>query len=609
MPVLLARIRAQLARRAQRRKPAEADERYALAVLGSNDGLWDWRLDDDDLYLSPRWKAMLGFEGDELPDVPASWLDRVHPQDGPALRAELDAHLSGHTAHFCSEHRIREKNGGFRWVLARGVAVRDATGRPRRLVGSLSDIASGKLADPLTGIPNRALFFDRLTRLIEHHRRFPAQGYAVLFLDLDHFKHVNDALGHHVGDQLLVEAAQRLEGCLRATDTVARLHSAGEPEDAVHPRSTVARLGGDEFAIILDTAQEKADVAVVAGRIQDAFNRPFELAGHPLFTTASIGIATSAGGYTSPGDVLRDADIAMYRAKARGRGRSEFFEPSMREETEARLQLETELRQALDRREFMLHYQPIVALDGSFRLAGVEALVRWQHPARGLVSPETFVPIAEESGLIVPIGFWILGEACEQLLAWRRASPALQNLIMSVNVSPRQLMLPDLADRMIDAVARSGIPFQVVELEVTESSVMTDLELARRTLGRLKAAGFRLAVDDFGTGHSSLSYLELFPVDRLKLDRTFVERAQLSEEAESIIRSIVRLAGELRLEVVAEGITTPGTLAKLCAARCGFGQGALFSPALDASELVPILAGGAWPPGRLAASDVTCRTA
>jgi PAS domain S-box-containing protein len=597
MPVLLARIRSQLLRQQAGRVQGEVEERYALAMLGSNDGLWDWRLDADDLYLSPRWKAVLGFGPHELPDHPASWLDRIHPHDLPKVRHEIDDHLAGATEQFVSEHRMREKTGAFRWVLARAVAVRDSEGHAHRLVGSLTDITSGKLADALTGIPNRMLFFDRLSRLIEHHRRFTDRQYAVIFLDLDHFKLVNDGLGHHVGDQLLVQAARRLESCLRSTDTLARLESPAAGEDSTCG-STVARLGGDEFAIILEAIHDDADAAIVAERIQTAFSRPFEVAGHPLFTSVSMGIATSRVGYTAPGDVLRDADIAMYRAKAAGRGRWEFFESSMREETLVRLQLETELRHALDRDEFLLHFQPIVSLSGSHQVTGVEALIRWQHPERGLVPPDAFVCIAEETGLIVPLGFWALECACRQLAAWRGANPALHALVMSVNVSPRQLMLPDLADRMIEIVGHVGVPATVIELEVTETSVMTDIALAGQTLSRLKAAGFRLAIDDFGTGHSSLSYLQLFPVDRLKLDRCFVQRSQSSEEAESIIRTIVTLARELRLEVVAEGITNTVVLAKMRAIECGYGQGTLFSAALPADAIGVLLATsaqGGWP--------------
>jgi predicted signal transduction protein with EAL and GGDEF domain len=508
------------------------------------------------------------------------------------------AHRAGATQHVTSEHRVREKNGGFRWVLARGVAVRNPDGRPTRLVGSLTDITASKLADALTGIPNRMLFYDRLSRQIEHHRRFPQHQFAVLFLDLDHFKLVNDGLGHDVGDQLLIQAAQRLEGCLRSTDTVARLLSSDEPEPSHHAGTTVARFGGDEFAIILDTVHDDADVAIVAERIQTAFSLPFEVAGHPLFTTASIGIATSRGQYNAPGDVLRDADIAMYRAKAAGRGRWEFFETSMREETLVRLQVETELRHATDRGEFVLHFQPIVALSGSFQVTGVEALIRWRHPQRGLVLPDTFVPIAEETGLIVPIGFWALEEACRQLLVWRGLGRALHGLVMSVNVSPRQLVLPDLAERMIAIVERTGVPADVVELEVTESGVMTDVALAERTLGKLKSAGFRLAIDDFGTGHSSLSYLQLFPVDRLKIDASFVTRLQTNEEANGIVHTILSLARQLRLDVVAEGIASAGVLAKLRSLQCGYGQGMLFSPALSAESMAALLAGGSntgWP--------------
>jgi predicted signal transduction protein with EAL and GGDEF domain len=461
-------------------------------------------------------------------------------------------------------------------VLVRGVAVRGADGRAVRVAGSLTDITEGKVADALTGLPNRVLFVDRLGRLLELTRRRQDLQFAVLFLDLDRFKNVNDSLGHLAGDELLIQVARRLETSLRATDTITRMGTAGGSVQAGH---TVARLGGDEFAIILTALHDAGDAVYVAGRIAEAFSEPFRVAGQDVFTSASVGIATSRLDYQSPEELLRDADTAMYHAKAAGRARCEVFDESMRAQAVRRLQVENDLRHALERHEFVLHYQPIVSLTDT-RTMGLEALVRWNHPERGLLAPGEFIGVAEETGLIVPMGYWVLEEVCRHLRAWMDHDPPLPPFTVSVNLSARQLAQPDLVPRVLAITKGHRVLPGWIEFEITESSVMAKPDEAEQILKQLKAAGFRLAIDDFGTGYSSLNYVHRFPVDRLKIDRSFLGREgaeHTGENGDRIVAAIIQLAEHLKLDVVAEGVESKEHLDQLKMLHCGFGQGFYFA--------------------------------
>src|SRR5437879_14404 len=373
-PVAVARIGTQLSHKHAQEALKESEERYALAARGSNDGLWDWNLSDNIVHFSPRWKAMLGYEESEIGVRPEEWFDRVHDADRERVKEEIAAHQKGLTPHFESEHRVLHKEGSFRWMLSRGVAVHDHSGNVLRMAGSQTDITEGKVSDPLTGLPNRLLFIDRVGRLIKYTKRRKDHLFAVLFMDLDGFKMINDSMGHLVGDQLSLGVANRLEKCLRSSDTVARL---GES-------FTVARLGGDEFTVLLDHIKDPNDAKRAAGRLMKALASPFILGGKEVFTSVSIGIALSNPSYGQPEDILRDADTAMYRAKSLGKARYERFDADRRASVMARLQLETDLRHALERAEFHNFYQPIVAL-ASGEIAGFEALLRWQHPTRGLL--------------------------------------------------------------------------------------------------------------------------------------------------------------------------------------------------------------------------------
>jgi len=476
------------------------------------------------------------------------------------------------------------KEGGFRWMLSRGVAVHDASGNVLRMAGSQTDITEGKVSDPLTGLPNRLLFIDRVGRLVKHSKRRKDHLFAVLFMDLDGFKMINDSMGHLIGDQLLLGVANRLEKCLRSTDTVARI---GET-------FTVARLGGDEFTVLLDHIKDPSDAKRAAERMMKALAPPFILGGKEVFTSVSIGIALSNPAYEQPEDILRDADTAMYRAKSLGKARYEVFDADMRASVMARLQLETDLRHALERGEFRNFYQPIVALV-SGEIAGFEALLRWQHPTRGLLGPSEFIPVAEETGIIRELGWWNLREACRQISEWRAGLIAHSNLTISVNLSAKQFLQPNLVEDIRKLLVELALPPEALKLEITESTVMADPSAAVEMLQQIKSLGIRLAIDDFGTGYSSLSYLHRFPLDTLKIDRSFISVMEDDGEGMEIARSIVPMANNLRLDVVAEGVETIQQVALLKKLECKYGQGFYFSRPLSAEGIAALLAGDlAW---------------
>jgi len=423
--------------------------------------------------------------------------------------------------------------------------------------------------DSLTGLPNRAMFTELLKAEIESSTRRGEYMFAVLFLDLDRFKNINDSLGHTHGDLLLVAFAERLERTLRPVDTL-------------------ARFGGDEFAILLSGMTDATDAVRVAQRIQDELSQPFVLDKNSAFATASIGIALSSSGYDRPDDILRDADIAMYRAKENGKARYEVFDHGMHARAVSRLQLESDLRQAIEHKEFCVYYQPIVSLQTG-RLAGFEALVRWNHPRRGLVSPADFIPVAEETGLIVPIGEWVLNEACARVRQWQIDSPSHRSLSLSVNLSARQVAQPDLLNRIKEALDHSKLSPHCLKLEITESVVMENAEAAAQMFKQLRALGVQLSIDDFGTGYSSLSYLHRFPLNYLKIDRSFVMRLTTDND-NAIVRTISTLARNLGMEVIAEGIETEEQFQQLKMLGCEYGQGFLFSRPVANEAVAHLLA-------------------
>ena len=553
----------------------ESEERYALAARGANDGLWDWDLRSNKIYLSYRWKSMLGYEEKDISDTPEEWFGLVHPDDRGEVEVKIAAHLSGRDQHFESEYRIMHKDGAYRWVLNRGLAVRNRDGHAYRMAGSQTDIMSRKSAekqlvynafhDALTGLPNRALFMDRLQHSITVSTRRANELYAVLFLDMDRFKVVNDSLGHTVGDQLLIAMGQQLSECLR-------------------PGDTVARLGGDEFAVLLNNISELKDAVDVAERIHKKLSVPLLVKGQEMFASVSIGIATGSERYERPEQVLRDADIAMYQAKARGSACHEIFDPKMHANILDRLQLEADMRGALDHKEFIVFYQPIIDLT-THQPVAFEALVRWNHPKRGLIYPMEFIPMAEENGLINAIGEWILRESCRELRVLQERYPAQPPLKMSVNISGKQFAQRNLASKVSAIIMDTGIDAHTLALEITESMIMENVEMAVETMNQLRSLGVQIHIDDFGTGYSSLSYLHRFPIDAIKIDRTFIKKLSADGKNKEIILSILSLATSMNFEVIAEGVEMNHQLLNMQKMHCHYGQGFLFSVPMAPSEI------------------------
>jgi diguanylate cyclase (GGDEF)-like protein len=582
-------ITAELLRRALRyavaRQEADASlrasqERYSLAVAGARDGVWDWNLERDEIYFSPRWFELLQLHDDGHP-TPATWFDRVHDDDLAGLKQALDLHLSGEMPYLEHEFRIRNGANQLIWVLCRGVAVRSAGGDATRIAGSLTDISDRKLAearlrhellhDTLTGLPNRTLFLDRLEFALNQQRREPSRAFAVLFLDLDRFKAVNDSLGHSAGDELLIEVARRLRMFVR-------------------PGDTVARLGGDEFAILASRIVDLADATRLADRIHSVLSLKFVLGHKDLYTSASIGIALSGGTYESPGDLLRDADTAMYRTKSTRRGSSAVFTRVMHDTALDRLELETDLRSALSRRELLVYYQPIISLE-EMQLVGFEALLRWKHRGRGIIGPDTFIPLAEKCGVIAPLSWWVTEEACRQICEWRNSDPAFADLSVSVNVSSRLFAEPNFAARTVAILEKTGLRADALHLEITENALLEHESTTVRELAQLRKSGVKFHLDDFGTGYSSLSYLNRFEYDTIKIDRSFVATSDATRSGR-IIDAIISLARALGMGVIAEGVETGEQIQKLRHLNCNLAQGFVFSEPVPASSASALLQRG-----------------
>ena len=547
-----------------------SEERLALAAEGANDGLWEWDLRTQEFFFSSRWKAMVGLPASGGIGRPEEWLARVHADDVAPLKEALKAHLSGNTEHFAHEHRLRHEDGSYRRFLSRGVAVLGAGRRPVRIAGSLTDttdradtqerLRTAGFVDPLTGLRNRADFVEGLGRRLDEFKQRPGAGrFAVLYLDLDRFKVVNDSLGHLVGDELLIAVSRQLESCLRQGDTL-------------------ARLGGDEFAILLNTIGDEQQANAIAFRIQQSLSDPLLVGGREVFTSASIGIAFGHAQYSNPDEIMRDADTAMYHAKAHGKARHELFDADMHARERDRLGLESDLRHAVNANDFEVHYQPIVSLSSGM-CVGFESLIRWTRNGEA-VSPATFIPMAEELGLIEPIGTWVLQQACRTFADWKRRFPDAGLDCITVNASSRQLMQQNFLLVVEQALHDAQLKPCDLRIEITETALMDSPHLAADLLQQLRDFGVKIYLDDFGTGYSSLSHLHKLPVDALKIDRSFVKSLLLPDRP-AIVESILALARTMKTSVVAEGIESDVQARELERLGCTHAQGFLFSRPLS----------------------------
>ena len=552
----------------------ESEERYALAAKGANDGLWDWNLDDNTIYFSPRFKSMLGYGEEEVGDSPDEWLQRIHRDDVDQFCDDVDAHLTGRTATFQSEYRIRRKSGEVLRMLARGVAVRRDDGTAYRMAGSQSDITDRKTAeerlihdalhDAMTGLPNRTLLIERLGQALARMKRNPKAGFALAVLNLDRFRVVNESMGHGAGDDLLLAVSRRLENQLG-------------------PGETLARLGADVFAVLMEETTSEKTARTSVAQVKRVIAQPFRLGGREVFSSASVGIVMGETEYTMPGDLLRDAELAVSRAKRDGKGQTETFYSTLRHEAVDLMEAETDLREAIEDERVVPFYQPVVDLKTG-RIAGFEALARIVHPERGVIPPSEFIDIAEETGLIVPMCEQMLSLACAQTGAWQEVFGLEGKLGISVNLSARNLADENLFGMLEQVLGDSGLPPGSLRVEVTESLIMSNPELMEQTLERLKTLDLCLSLDDFGTGYSSLSHLQRFPLDTLKIDRSFVARMVSEARDHELVRIIIMLAHTMGLDVVAEGVETARHADALRELNCEYAQGFHYAAPLPGEE-------------------------
>ena len=563
----------------QHRSRAQTGTRKAAHV--ESEGLWDWNLKSDRVHFSPRWIAIVGCEDHEVGSTPDEWFRRVHPDDSAQLDREIESVRNGDATTFACRHRLRQKNGTYRWMLCRGEVVRNKSGQPTRLTGSHADITVEMVTDPLTGLPNRLLLMDRVAHSLERAHRYEGFHFAVLVIDLGRPVTSGGRAGNATGDPLVTAVARRLETCLRVPDMMPSLRN----------NDLVARMDDDRFAILLDGLKEISHAKLVGDRLLQEILKPIALGGREVRLSACIGIALSATGYGTADEVVHDAETALHRAHVLGGSHCEVFDTAILRSQQAELQLEGDFEGALQRGEFELNYQPIVSL-ASNDLLGFEALVRWRHPVLGMISPADFVPVAEKTGFITPLGNWILREACRTLSEWQSGLPAARDLSMSVNLSAVQLSHERLIDEIAEALHDSALEPRRLTLELTEGIAMANPAAVTTLLMRIRATGVRISIDDFGTGYSSLAYLRQFPLDALKIDRTFVRGMVTNKDTAEIIASLIGMSRQLGLHVVAEGIEHEDQVSHLCALNCDAGQGNLFAKPLDMARAAELIKAG-----------------
>ncbi|MCT4607299.1 MAG: EAL domain-containing protein [Marinisporobacter sp.] len=556
----------------------ESEERFRLAMEGASDGIWDWDIINNKL-LFTRMKDLLGFEEDEIGNSIEAWKSLIYPEDLQRTNEELEKHLKDQVPYYENQYRMRTKDGSYKWILSRGKAIFNKNKKPIRMAGSHEDITHYKIAeeniyrlayyDSLTGLPNRTFFEEKLAEALNEGKKNDYKV-AVLYMDLDNFKNVNDTLGHMYGDELLKDVAKLLKKVLP-------------------PLGVITRLGGDEFGIWLPKIVYKEDIICVVESIIASFQKPWILGDREFYITATIGISVYPEQGKDIHEMIKNADTAMYSAKENGKNNYKFYTPEMNKQLLEKLEMKNNLRYAMKRNEFLLYYQPQIDMNTK-KVIGLEALLRWNHPIRGFISPYEFIPIAEESDLIIPIGEWVLKSACEQNRKW--IDLGYPPLKIAVNLSARQFQQQDLVLTIRDILDKTKINPELLELEITESLAMKDLNFTIEILKKLKKLGLRISLDDFGTGYSSLNYLKVLPIDTLKIDKTFVDDIAESKREKSIAKAVIDLAHSMNLMVTAEGVETEDQFFILKKLQCDKAQGYFFSKPLPKEKLEKLLKEG-----------------
>jgi len=554
----------------------DSERRFGHILQSSLDGYWDWDIKTNIVFFSERYKEQLGFKDDEIPNEFSSWESRLHPDERDEMLGKIGAYLESPKGYWEEKFRLRHKDGSYKWILARAVPTFDSQNTLIKLTGLHIDITDRVQAehkinfmayyDWLTELPNRSLLIDRLDHALAKAKRNGTQIF-LLVLDLDRFKHINDSLGHLAGDNALREVSKRFANLIREEDTI-------------------ARLAGDEFAILLENNSDSQNVVIVAEKLLDSMKQPLSVEEQQVYLSTSIGISAFPSDGDEAATLLRNADAAMHRAKNDGRNRFYFYSEELTETASKHIKLECGLRQALMQNQFQVYYQPKICLK-SGRILGAEALLRWLHPEDGFIPPQDFIPVAEESGLIKEIGQWILTQACKEAASWKQQELRFQHI--AVNISGVQVQHAEFVESVKAILASSGLPAALLELEVTENFLMEDAEASARLLGELRQLGISIAIDDFGTGYSSLAYLTRFPVNKLKIDRSFIGRACSDTHNAEISRAIISLGHTLNMEVVAEGIEFEQQLDFLKNEGCDEGQGYYFAKPLPHDEFVAFL--------------------
>jgi diguanylate cyclase (GGDEF)-like protein/PAS domain S-box-containing protein len=560
-------IQIALYRHRMERRLRDSEERYFLATQGANDGLWDWDVQNQKIYFSPRWKSMLGYNDEQVGTSPMEWFSRIHPADKEQVEKKITEHLGGSSSHFESEYRILSASGMYRWVLCRGLARRNEKGKAYRIAGSQTDITDRKVYNPLTGLPNQMLLMDRLERALKRTKG-QTTTFGVAVIDVGGVKTIASSFGYVVADHLLCQIAHTIQGCLALNDTV-------------------AHFGNDDFVLLLEGVQDGKGAALAAVKLQRALDQPFQIDGQTVYVTAHIGITLRTADYHTHDELIRDAYTAMHRAKDEGKCRFEIFDRKMRFSAVARLKLEADFRRALEQKEFRIHYQPIVDLQTG-ALAGVEALVRWKRQG-GLLYPKDFLMIAESTDLLLALERWVLMESCVTVAGWHHRNNT--RITLNVNICPKHYATPELIGELRNSLSVSGLDPRCLRLEITESALMDNTESISTTLAQIQAMNIQLHMDDFGTGYSSLSYLNNYPIDSLKVDQSFVGKLGLSEETWKIVQVIVKLGKSLDMELIAEGVENMIQLRMLQTLKCDYGQGYYFAKPMAPGEIESLLSG------------------